>query len=141
MSSAGGGWKLGDRGDVLQSIFLDDHVPQVIVSVCVLRDASCTPSGIPPHFYLPSNLPKSFLSIRLRTLGSGIFAIPFFFNRLRTLQAKIPGGRGRAASVALAPNQFSGRSDPGRSGIPTDAANRTDPPITGRWPLLTPAPS
>ena len=57
-----------------------------------------------------ANLPKSFLSIRLRTLGSGLFAIPFCFNHFRTLEAKTPGV-GRAASIALVPDEPSGRSD------------------------------
>ena len=45
-----------------------------------------------PQPYLPEKLLNFFLSMRLRTLGSSIFAISFLFNYFRTLEAKIPGG-------------------------------------------------
>jgi len=39
----------------------------------------------------PKKTLNFFFSIRLRTLGSRIFAISFLFNYLRTLEGKIPG--------------------------------------------------
>jgi hypothetical protein len=58
------------------------------------------------HLAQARKKPKSFLSIRLHTFGSGVLTNSLFFYRFRTLEAKTPGWHtlpSRSAVDSLAP--------------------------------------